>query len=68
MGVGYRSLELPERKRKEYRRRGGRNLKSFVTTVGGVNPCCSHCRLAQFRGLTYGGKYSDVIGLKEPIA
>jgi hypothetical protein len=36
--------------------------------VGGVNHCRSHCRLAKFRGLIYGGKYSAVIGSKVPIA
>jgi len=34
----------------------------------GVNHCRSHCRLAKFCGLVYGGKYSAVIGLQEPIA
>jgi hypothetical protein len=32
--------------------------------VGGVNHCRSHCRLAKFRGLIFGGKYSAVIGRK----
>ena len=36
----------------------------LVPLVGGVNHCHSHCRLAKFRGLMYGGKYSAVIGLK----
>jgi|AntAceMinimDraft_1070359.scaffolds.fasta_scaffold37941_1 hypothetical protein len=36
--------------------------------MGGVNHCRPHCRLAKFRGLMYGVKYSDVIGLKKPIA
>ena len=36
--------------------------------VGGVNHCRSHCRLAKLRGLMYGGKYSTVIGFKDPIA
>jgi len=30
----------------------------------GVNYCSVHCRLAKIRGLMYGGKYSDVIGIK----
>jgi len=30
--------------------------------MGGLNHCTSHCRLVKIRGLTYGGKYSAVIG------
>jgi len=33
--------------------------------MGGVNHCRSHCRVATFRGMMYGGKYSAVIG-REP--
>jgi len=32
--------------------------------LGGVNHCRSHCRLAKFRGVMYGGKCSVVIGRK----
>ena len=35
--------------------------------MGGVNHCRSHCRLAKFRGLMYGGNYVAVIGFKKPI-
>jgi len=31
-------------------------------SAGGVNHCRSRCRLAKFRGLMYGGKYSAMIG------
>jgi|AntAceMinimDraft_5_1070358.scaffolds.fasta_scaffold67988_1 hypothetical protein len=37
-------------------------------TLGGVNHCRSHCRLAKSCGLMYRGKYSAVIGLNESIA
>jgi|AntAceMinimDraft_1070359.scaffolds.fasta_scaffold47230_1 hypothetical protein len=42
--------------------------KTTTLQVGGVNHCRSHCRLGKFRGLMCRGKYSAVIGLKEPIA
>jgi len=34
-------------------------------TLGGVNHCSLHCRLAKFRGLRRRGKYGDVIGYEE---
>ena len=33
-----------------------------LTSVGGVNHCSLHCRLVEFRGLMYRGKYGTVIG------
>jgi hypothetical protein len=36
--------------------------------LGGVNHCRSYCRMAKSPGLLYRGKYSAVIGLKEPVA
>jgi len=36
--------------------------------MAGVNHGRSYCRLSKTRGMMFGGKYSAVIGLKEPIA
>jgi len=41
----------------------------YKPQMGGVNHCCSHCRLGNFRDLMIGGKYGAVIGFKyKPIA
>jgi hypothetical protein len=38
--------------------------QTCLVESGGVNRCPSHCRLAKFRGLMDGGKYSAVIRQK----